>query len=118
MKNGGGTSGETTYYWYAGQTQPTTLTSAPTVDDTNFTNNKWHTLGSATQISQTITGGTAGTTWKIAVPTSKSFKFYDNTLTEPDTTWDKQSTGITVNGVSYDIWISRGTGAKTNVYMK
>ena len=107
-----------TYYWYAGQTKPESIDGVPDVDDTNFTNNKWHTLGTATYISQTVTGGTAGTTWKVAVPTTKSFKFYDNTLTELDTTWDKQSTGITVNGVSYDIWISRGTGAKTNVYMK
>ena len=117
MKNGGGIGGET-FYWYAGQTKPESIDGVPDVDDTNFTNNKWHTLGTATYISQTVTGGTAGTTWKVAVPTTKSFKFYDNTLTELDTTWDKQSTGITVNGVSYDIWISRGTGAKTNVYMK
>lgn len=108
---------ELTYYWYAGQTQPTSISGTPTVDDTNFTNNKWHTL-SVNQLSQTITGGTAGTTWKVAVPSTKGFKFYDNTLTELDTTWDKQSSGITVNGVNYDIWISRGTGAKTNIYMK
>lgn len=117
MKNGGGTGEQTTYYWYAGQTQPSTMSGNPTVDDTNFTVNKWHTL-SGNQLSQTITGGTSGTTWKVAVPTTKSFKFYDNTLSELDTTWDKQSTGITVNSISYDIWISRGTGAKTNVYMK
>ena len=117
MKDAGGTGGETFYYWYAGQTPPTSISGTPTVDDTNFTNNKWHTL-SASQISQTVKGGTSGTTWKVAVPTTKSFKFYDNTLSELDTTWDKQSTGITVNSISYDIWISRGTGAKTNVYMK
>ena len=117
MKDAGGTGGETVYYWYAGQTPPTSISGTPTVDDTNFTNNKWHTL-SASQISQTVKGGTSGTTWKVAVPSIKSFKFYDNTLSELDTTWDKQSTGITVNSVSYDIWISRGTGAKTNVYMK
>lgn len=106
------------YYWYAGQIQPTSISGIPTVDDTNFTNNKWHTLGSVTYINQTVKEGIAGTTWKVVVPTIKLFKFYDNTLTELDTTWDKQSTGITVNGISYDIWISRGTGAKTNVYMK
>ena len=118
MKDGGGTAEAPTYYWYAGQTAPTSISGTPTIDDTNFTNNKWHTLGSATSISQTVKGGTAGTTWKVAVPSAKSFKFYDNTLTELDTTWVKQSTGITVNGVSYDIWISNGTPAKTNIYMK
>ena len=105
------------YYWYAGQTQPSSISGTPTVDDTNFTNNKWHTL-STSQISKTITGGTSGITWKVAVPTTKSFKFYDNTLSELDTTWNKQSTGITVNGISYDIWISTSTPAKTNIYMK
>lgn len=108
---------QTVYYWYAGQTQPTSISGTPTVDDTNFTNNKWHTLN-ANQINQTITGGTVGNSWYVAVPTTKSFKFYDNTLTELDTTWDKQSTGITINNINYDIWISRAKGAKTNVYMK
>ena len=117
IQNGGGTSGETTYYWYAGQTEPTSMSSNPTVDDTNFTNNKWHTLGSATQISKTITGGTAGNSWYVAVPTSKGFEFYDSTLTEIDETATKLST-ITVNSISYDIWKSNSTGAKTNVYMK
>ena len=106
----------TTYYWYAGQTQPTSMSSNPTVDDTNFTNNKWHTL-SGNQLSQTITGGTVGNSWYVAVPTTKGFKFYDSTLTEIDETATKLST-ITVNSISYDIWKSNSTGAKTNVYMK
>ena len=34
MKNGGGTSGETIYYWYIGQTDPSTMTSiSPIVTD-------------------------------------------------------------------------------------
>lgn len=107
---------QVTYYWYAGQTQPTTMSSNPTVDDTNFTVDKWHTLNT-NQINQTITGGTAGNSWYVAVPTTKGFKFYDSTLTEIDETATKLST-ITVNGISYDIWKSNSTGAKTNVYMK
>ena len=115
MKDGGGTSEETKYYWYAGQTQPSSMTSNPTVDDTNFTNNKWHTLN-GNQISQTIKGGTAGNSWYVAVPTSKEFKFYDSTLTEIDETAIKLS-AISINNVSYDVWKSNSTGAKTNVYM-
>lgn len=107
---------QVTYYWYAGQTQPTTMSSNPTVDDTNFTVDKWHTL-TTNQINQTITGGIAGNSWYVAVPTTKGFKFYDSTLTEIDETATKLST-ITVNGISYDIWKSNSTGAKTNVYMK
>ena len=116
MKDGGGTSEETKYYWYAGQTQPSSMTSNPTVDDTNFTNNKWHTLN-GNQISQTIKGGTAGNSWYVAVPTSKGFKYYDSTLTEIDETAIKLST-ISINNVNYDVWKSNSTGAKTNVYMK
>ena len=40
MKDAGGTAGGTTYYWYAGQTQPISMDSDPEVDDENFTNNK------------------------------------------------------------------------------
>ena len=107
---------ETTYYWYAGQTQPSTMSNNPTVDDTNFTNNKWHTLNT-NQINQTITGGTAGNSWYVAVPTSKGFKPYDSALAYIDSAWDKLST-INVKSISYDIWKSPSTGAKTNVYMK
>ena len=33
MKNGGGTSGETKYYWYVGTTKPTALSQAETVSE-------------------------------------------------------------------------------------
>ena len=107
---------QTTYYWYAGQTQPTSMTSNPTVDDENFTNNKWHTLN-ANQIDQTITGGTAGNSWYVAVPTSKGFNAYASDLITPETSWDKINT-ITINNISYDLWQPYSTGAKLNVYMK
>ena len=36
MKDGGGTAGEKTYYWYVGQTDPSTMTSiSPIVTDTS-----------------------------------------------------------------------------------
>ena len=107
---------QTNYYWYAGQTQPQSLSSNPTVDDTNFTNNNWHTLN-GNQISQTITGGTAGNPWYVAVPTTKEFSAYASDLVTPETSWDKITT-ITVKNISYDIWKPYSTGAKLNVYMK
>jgi hypothetical protein len=117
MKDAGGTAEAPTYYWYAGQTAPTSISGTPTIDDTNFTNNKWHTL-SASQISQTVTGGTAGNKWYIAVPTSKGFTPRATDLITPDNSTIKLSTGITVNGDAYDVWESTSTGAKRNVYMK
>lgn len=108
---------QTVYYWYAGQTQPTSISGTPTVDDTNFTNNKWHTL-STNQINKTITGGTAGNSWYVAVPTDKSFKAYASDMATPNNTWKKLSTIITINSISYDVWQPNSTGAKMNIYMK
>jgi len=46
MKNGGGTSGETTYYWYVGQTDPSTMTSiSPIVTDTSSPG--WRLIGTS-----------------------------------------------------------------------
>ena len=116
MKDGGGTGEETKYYWYAGQTQPSSISGTPTVDDTNFTVNKWHTLGTATTIGKTITGGTSGQDWYVAVPTSVNLKPTASDLSTPNTSWDNIET-ITVNGVSYTIWRTNSTGTRSAVYM-
>lgn len=116
MKNGGGTGEETKYYWYAGQTQPSSISGTPTVDDTNFTNNKWHTLGNATTIGKTITGGTSGNDWYVAVPTSINLKPTAGDLSTPDTSWDNLGT-ITISGISYTVWRTNGTGSRSAVYM-
>ena len=116
MKNGGGTGEETKYYWYAGQTQPQNMSSNPTIDDTNFTVNKWHTLGTATTIAKTITGGTSGNDWYVAVPTSINLKPTATDLSTPDTSWDNLGT-ITISGISYTVWRTNGTGSRCAVYM-
>ena len=121
MKDGGGTGEETKYYWYAGQTQPQNMSSNPTVDDTNFTVNKWHTLGTATTITKRITGkritgGTSGHDWYVAVPTSVNLKPTASDLSTPNPTWDNLGT-ITVNEVSYTIWRTNSTEIVQTVYM-
>lgn len=107
---------ETIYYWYAGQTQPTSMTSNPTVDDSNFTNNKWHTLGNATTIAKTITGGTSGSDWYVAVPTVVGLKATATDLSTPDTSWDNIES-ITINSISYTVWRPNITGTRCAVYM-
>lgn len=108
---------ETTYYWYTGQTKPTSMTSNPTPDDTNFTNNKWHTLAkNATSIAKTITGGTSGNAWYIAVPTSFGFKPTASDLVTPNNTWLTDGT-ISVNNVEYTLWKPSGTSGRQAVYM-
>ena len=116
MKNGGGTGEETKDYWYAGQVQPQDMSSNPTVDDTNFTVDKWHTLGTATTIAKRITGGTSGNDWYVAVPTSINLKPTAGDLSTPDTSWDNLGT-ITVNEVSYTIWRTNSTEIVQAVYM-
>ena len=116
MKDGGGTGEETKYYWYAGQTQPQNMSSNPTVDDTNFTVNKWHTLGNATTIGKTIIGGTSGLDWYVAVPTSINLKPTASDLSTPNRSWDNLGT-ITVNGVSYTKWRTNSKEIRQAVYM-
>ena len=107
---------ETVYYWYAGQTQPTSLTSDPTVDDENFTNNKWHTLGTATTIAERITGGTDGLDWYVVVPTAVGLKPTATDLSTPNPIWDNIGT-ITVNNVSYTVWRTNSRNARASICM-
>ena len=116
MKDGGGTGEETKYYWYAGQIEPQDMSSNPTVDDINFTVNKWHTLGNATTIGKTIIGGTSGLDWYVAVPTSINLKPTASDLSTPNRSWDNLGT-ITVNGVSYTKWRTNSKEIRQAVYM-
>ena len=103
MKDAGGTAGETVYYWYAGQTQPTSMTSNPTVDDSNFTNNKWHTIGTTlTNIGKLVTGGVADNEWYVAVPKDK-YQPTASDLSTPDNSWTIIDT-ITVGTVQYSVY--------------
>jgi len=100
---GGGTAEQPKYYWYAGQTQPTSMSETPTVDDTNFTNNKWHTIGTTlTNIGKLVRGGVAGNTWYVAVPKDKYQPTADD-LSTPDTSWTIVDT-ITVGTVQYSVY--------------
>jgi len=118
MKDAGGTAEAPTYYWYAGQTQPTSVSGTPTVDDTNFTNNKWHTLGStgstSTTISKTVSGATSSNYWYVAAPSG--FIATTSDLSTPDTSMTQLS-NITVNGATYVVFKSNSTSVKASIYM-
>jgi hypothetical protein len=95
------------------------MSSNPTVDDTNFTNNKWHTLGStgstSTTIYKTVTGGTVGNYWYMAAPSG--FIATTSDLTTPDNSTTKLS-DITINGNSYVVYRTNTTDSvKTTVCM-
>ena len=118
MASGGGTAETTTYYWYAGQTQPTSMTGTPTVDDTNFTNDKWHTLGTTlpATINQKVTGGTAGNEWFVATPKNK----YVPTASDLSTVDGSQKVikTITIGTEQYDVWSTGIEGKVIGVWMK
>lgn len=91
------------YYWYAGQTAPMTISGTPTVDDTNFTNNKWHTIGTTlTNISKLVTGGIKGEEWYVAVPKDKYQPTADD-LSTPDTSWTIINT-INIGTIEYSVY--------------
>lgn len=100
IKNG---QNQPTYYWYAGQTQPTSISGTPTVDDENFTNNKWHTIGTTlTNIGKLVTGGVAGEEWYVSVPKDK-YQPTASDLSTPDNSWTIVDT-ITIGTVQYSVY--------------
>ena len=119
MAKNNGVAEKTKYYWYVGQTKPTSMTSDPTPDDTTTppTNNNWHTLAKdATSIAKTVVGGTSGNVWYVAVPTSFGFKPTATDLTTPDNSWSTIGT-ITVGTVEYTLWQPAATSSRCAAYM-
>ena len=117
MKDSGGTAGETTYYWYAGQTQPISMDSDPEVDDENFTNDKWHTIGTTlTNIGKLVRGGTAGNEWYVAVPKDK-YQPTASDLSTPNNSWTIIDT-ITIGTVEYSVYDTGNDLNRCATYLK
>ena len=111
------TAPTTTYYWYAGQTQPESINGTPIVDDENFTNNKWHTIGTTlTNIGKLVTGGVAGNTWYVAVPKDKYQPTADD-LSTPDSSWTIVDT-ITIGTVQYSVYDTAIEYNRCGTYLK
>lgn len=108
---------QTVYYWYAGQTPPTSISGTPTVDDTNFTNNKWHTIGTTlTNIGKLVTGGTAGNEWYVAVPKDK-YQPTASDLSTPDNAWIIIDT-ITIGSIQYSVYDPGVDSNRCATYLK
>ena len=117
MKEANGV-GPKKYYWYAGQIEPTSMTSNPTPSST-YTCNNWFEIGTTlpTSIVKQVTGGTSGKAWYAAIPTDAGLVAVTSADT-PDTSIIKQKT-ITINGVKYDVWYAGGiTASRYNVRFK
>ena len=118
MAKNNGVAEKTKYYWYAGQTEPTSMTSNPTPSST-FTCNNWFEIGTTlpTSVVQQVTGGTFGKAWYAAMPTDAGLVAVTSADT-PDTSITKEKT-ITINGVKYDVWYAGGvTASRFNLRFK
>lgn len=110
-KNNGGTT-ETTYYWYVGQTDPSTMTEiSPIVTDTSSAG--WRLIGttiptysSSNQLwnGGIISTGTTKTTNYVALPNNTLF-MYDSLGNISSAGWVSQGTKI-IDGVTYYIYSS------------
>ena len=109
MAKNNGVAEKTKYYWYAGQTEPTSMTSNPT-PSSEFTCNNWFEIGTTlpTSVVQQVTGGTRGNAWYAAMPTAAGL--VAGTSADPDTSTTKIK-NITINGVKYDVWYAGGVTA-------
>lgn len=111
MQEAGGVKEQTKYYWYAGQSQPTSLTSNPT-PSAEFTCNNWFEIGTElpTSITQRVTGGVSGQGWYVALPSAANLR----PTTSDKVTFDnsvKKAGTITVNNIQYDVWDLAGNTA-------
>lgn len=114
MMNGGGTGGETKYYWYVGIISPTD----PNNPDENTGNNKWTQLTSKPE-SLTIYAGPQmpPEVWYIAIPHSYNFQAYDSTGSAPDSAAYTKSQ-VTIAGTQYDLFTGAGRAPAVNAVFK
>ncbi len=115
MKEAGGTKEATTYYWYVGQTDPSTMTSiSPIVTDTSSPG--WRligtTIGTYTSTNplwdgalNKITVGASKAITYVALPNA-TLKMRDGDGNELDA-WINKGTKL-INGVNYTVYQSPG----------
>lgn len=106
MKNNGGTT-ETKYYWYVGQTDPSTMTEISPIVTSTTEGGGWYELGTEVPdtIYQLIKGGDATKYWYNAVPITSgtTLKPVASDMVTLDTSVETLSTK-TFNGVTYQIY--------------
>ncbi|MBQ6050536.1 MAG: hypothetical protein IJL35_08105 [Bacteroidaceae bacterium] len=101
-----------TYYWYVGQTNPSTMTEISPIVTSYENGGGWYELGTTlpTSIDQLIKGGTAGNIWYTAVPADSHL--VPGSSADPDTSVNTGPTKV-FNGVTYQIYIYEGvTGTR------
>ena len=120
MKDGGGTAEAPTYYWYVGQTDPSTMSSISGTADFNA-GGGWTSLGNSVpdQIDQLVKGGDSTKNWYSAVPitTPTTLKPVASDMTTIDTSVEQMSTKV-FNNVTYQIYRYTATARKSIFFAK
>ena len=125
MKDGGGTSGETIYYWYVGQTDPSTMTSiSPIVTDNSSPG--WREIGTTLpnysssnklwNATDIITTGESLAKQYIAIPANSSACPRDGIGNDASTVdiYTKLP-NKTISGVEYKVYETVGRMRKHNL---
>ncbi len=106
------TVAEKVYYWYAGQTDPSTMTSISPIVTSTTEGGGWYELGTElpTSINKLIKGGQSGYIWYVAVPAGANL--VPGSSADPDTSVTTGSIK-TFGTVDYQIYIYEGvTGTR------
>lgn len=127
MKNGGGTSGETKYYWYVGQEPPTSTSNNPNIVTGAVPG--WHEIGTSigtytfasplynSEANPITSNPSKNSNWYVAFPSTSSLGVYDsadrNEVTNGNWTTEQP---IIVAGITYNVYKSVGTYRNFNVW--
>lgn len=128
MKNGGGTGEGTKYYWYVGQTDPSTMTTiSPVVSDTtspgwrligttlptySASNKLYDTVARQADNSFIVTGTSLATQW-VALPANCSACVRDGAGNDGTTVnICTQKSNVTIGGITYKVYEWNGKAKK------
>lgn len=126
MKNGGGTSGETKYYWYVGQEPPESTSVNPSTVTGAVPG--WHEIGTsigtysfASPLYDSIRNpiqGSSNSNWWVAFPHDSSLALYDSDDVNDITTGNWLPNGsVIVHNVEYDIYKWVGSGRRFSAWL-
>ena len=117
MKDGGGTGEAPVYYWYVGQTDPSTMNSInPIVSD--LSSPGWReigtTIGTYTFVNPLynasdnpiVSNPSKNDYWYTAIPTNSSISIYDSDDVDQinNGNWNTLSNTLTIDSVTYNIY--------------
>ena len=110
---------EQTYYWYVGQTDPSTMIEISPIVTSTTEGGGWYELGTnvPSTITQLIKGGVSGTNWYTAVPLTSdtTLKPVASDMVTLDTTATAQETK-TFNNITYQIYYYGGVSGTRNTF--